>query len=275
MKLGIINDWSREGFEYAKSKGLSFVEFCVNYNYVVDEFMKNLPAIKELSLEFGVSIGSIGRWGADRIKKDGTIDENELKDNLKLIDACAFLDCPVFVCGCNYTQEKSYEENCEIAISLFTELTNYGEKKGVKIAVYNCDWCNFVNRPKEWEVIMPRVPLLGIKYDTSHCIGAGRDYLLESRDWGNKFYHVHIKGTLFIGGRQYDNPPAGLDQTNWGAFMNMLYTRHYNGGLSIEPHSEYWHGSMGNWGVDFTIKHISQFIMPEECDKPEKSPYMP
>jgi sugar phosphate isomerase/epimerase len=110
MKLGIINDWNKEGFAYAKSKGLSFLEFCVNYNYNVDEFTAKLPEIKKLSQEYGVSVGSMGRWGIDRIKKDGTIDENEFRNNLKLIDACAFLGCPVFVCGCNYTSEKSFEE---------------------------------------------------------------------------------------------------------------------------------------------------------------------
>ncbi|MDF2685812.1 MAG: hypothetical protein K0S55_993 [Clostridia bacterium] len=275
MKLGIINDWSREGFAYAKRKGLSFLEFCVNYNYNVDDFVAKLPEIKKLSLEFGVSVGSIGRWGADRIKKDGTADEKEFKDNLKLIEACAFLGCPVFVCGCNYTNEKSFEENCNIAIKLFTQFTEYGEKNGVKIAVYNCDWCNFVFGQETWEVIMPKVPLLGIKYDTSHCIARGNDYIKESKYWGNRFYHVHIKGTMIIEGGLYDNPPAGLDQTNWGAFLNMLYTKNYDGGLSIEPHSGYWQGIKGQWGVDFTIKYISQYIMPENYNENSNSPYMP
>ena len=33
MKLGIIQDWTEDGFRYAASKGLQAVEYCVNGNY--------------------------------------------------------------------------------------------------------------------------------------------------------------------------------------------------------------------------------------------------
>ena len=59
---------------------------------------------------------------------------------------------------------------------------------------------------------------LYIKYDPSHCIYAGGDYLKETRDWGDRFLHIHLKGSLKIDNERFDDPPAGMDQTNWGAF---------------------------------------------------------
>ena len=78
------------------------------------------------------------------------------------------------------------------------------------------------------------------RYDTSHCINAGGDYLQETRDWGKRFIHVHLKGAVKIEGKVYDNPPAGMDQTDWTSFMGILYGLGYDGGLSIEPESAYW-----------------------------------
>ena len=44
--------------------------------------------------------------------------------------------------------------------------------------------------------------------------------------------------------------------------------------LSIEPHSNFWHGKKGQWGVDFTIDYFSPMIMPEDYDY-ASDPYMP
>jgi sugar phosphate isomerase/epimerase len=104
------------------------------------------------------------------------------------------------------------------------------------------------------------LPELGIKYDPSHARYAGRDYLKESRDWGGRFHHVHIKGSIIIDGQRFDDPPAGLDQTDWGTFMAILYGQGYQGGLSIEPHSHVWHGELGDKGVQFTIDYMRRMM---------------
>ena len=136
-----------------------------------------------------------------------------------------------------------------------------GKEKGVKIAVYNCRWNNFVNNPMAYTVIHGYLKDLYIKYDTSHCIYDGGDYLQETKDWGDRFIHVHLKGSLVIGGKRFDDPPAGMDQTNWGAILSALYAKGYNGRLSIEPHSETWKGELGDKGVDFTIKYFRGLIL--------------
>lgn len=274
MKLGIIQGWDEAGFQYAASKGLEAVEFCVNHNYDSAEFVRQVPQIKSYIEKYGVAVGSMGRWGQVRIDKNGEVIPSALLDDQRLIDAASALGCPVYNVGCNWTQGKTFEENCQIAIEYFAKLLAYAEGKNVKIATVNCGWENFVLTPKEWNVIHTALPELGIKYDPSHCLNRRGDYLKEIRDWCKRIYHFHIKGAMYIDGEHFDDPPAGLDQIHWGPIMNLLYINGYDGMLSIEPHSGYWKGKMGQWGVDFTIRFIRPYIMPADYGE-AGSPYMP
>ena len=264
MVLGIINGWRREHIRAVRSLGLDAVEFCMNHNYDSFEILKEKESIKSACEEFKVSVGSIGRWGMDRIDKNGEIIPEALQHDRNLIDLASYLGCPVFNAGCNYTEGKSFYENCMIAVRYFGALLDYAEGKNVKIAVYNCDWSNFVVEPKSWSVVLGALPALGIKYDTSHAINRKSDYLKEIADWGDRIYHFHIKGNLQVAGESYDDSPAGLDTTKWPAVMALLYIKNYDGMLSIEPHSGKWRGAKGQWGVRFTIDFMRPFIMPKD-----------
>ncbi|MBR3767809.1 MAG: sugar phosphate isomerase/epimerase [Clostridia bacterium] len=274
MKLGIINGWEEGHFKAVAVKGLEAVEFCINYNYDSAEVLKKAEEIKENSIKYNVGVASIGRWGMDRIDEDGNVIAEALQHDKNLIDLASIVGCPVFNTGCNFIESKTYYENCLIAIDYFKTLIDYAEGKGVKIATYNCDWCNFVCEERAWAVVHGALPELGIKYDPSHCYNRGGDYLRELRDWGDRVCHFHVKGVLHIAGDGFDDPPAGLDGLNWGAIMTMLYVNDYNGVLSIEPHSGKWKGAKGQWGVDFTINYMKQFIMPENYEA-SSDPYMP
>lgn len=274
MKLGIINGWSEECFAEVAKKGLHAIEFCCNFNYDSMEVAGHIDEIRDRMKRYDITIGAIGRWGETRIDEDGNVIEKALQHDHNLIDAASALGCPVFNVGCNAAKNKTFEENCQIAINYFGGLIEYARGKNVKIAVYNCEWENFVVCDPAWDIVLGALPELGLKYDTSHCLGRGGDYIHEMGKWGSRIYHFHIKGSLYIDGRHYDDPPAGLDQVNWGAVMDILYTKNYNGMLSIEPHSNYWSGVRGQWGVDFTIRFITPYIMPEDYEW-EGTPYMP
>ncbi|MDP4085930.1 MAG: sugar phosphate isomerase/epimerase [Bacillota bacterium] len=260
MKIGIIGLPNEESFKNAAEKGLEFLEFCINVNSNIEEFINSIDLIKQWIEKYDVSVGSIGRWGSDRIDSKGNVNKDELEISYKLIDAASELNCQNFVCGCNYIHELSYYENCQAAIEYFTKLLEYGNSKGVNISTYNCNWNNFVDNEMAWTIIHGYLKDLGIKFDPSHSRYAGRDYLKEMRDWGDRFYHVHIKGSLMIDGERLDDPPAGLDQTDWGTFMAILYSKNYKGGLSIEPHSHVWKGELGSKGIDFTINLLKTLI---------------
>lgn len=274
MKLGIINGWEEGNIRYVSEKGLEAVEFCVNHNYNSAEFLAKANDIKGYCEKYNVVVGSTGRWGAKRIDDNGKIIPEALQDDKNIIDAASIIGCPVFNTGVNYTEGKSFFENCQIAINYLGQLISYAENKNVKIAVYNCSWENFVVEPKAWYPVLSALSELGIKYDPSHCLRRDGNYLAEIRDWGEKFYHFHLKGAVYIDGEHYDDAPAGLDMTDWKSVMDLLYTKNYNGMLSIEPHSNYWKGKKGQWAIDYTISYFRPMIMPEDYEY-EDNPYMP
>ncbi|WP_170138134.1 sugar phosphate isomerase/epimerase family protein [Anaerobacterium chartisolvens] len=261
MKLGIIAAVKEESFKNAAKKGLDFIELCINGGYNTEEFFNQLSEIKGWIKGYNVGVGSVGRWKANVLKEDGSIDEEELEIAYKLIDAASCLGCEVYVCGCNYIESMSYYENCTKAIEFFSKLIEYGKQRKVNIASYNCRKINFVHNPVAWTIIHGHLKELGIKYDPSHAVYNGGDYLKEAEEWGHRFYHVHLKGSLMINGKRVDDPPAGLDQTDWKAFLSILYAKDYSRGLSIEPHSPHWQGELGEKGVDFTISYMKALIL--------------
>ncbi len=261
MKLGIIGNYDEKSFKMAADKGLAFLELCINIDQSVNDFLIQLDQVKKYSKQYNVGIQSIGRWGTDRIDEQGNIIQEELEVSYQLIDAAKELGCRNFICGCNYVEALSYYDNCTAAMAYFSKLIEYAEDKSVKIATYNCRWNNFIHSDLAWTVIHGHIAELGIKYDPSHCRYHGGDYLSEMKKWGQRFYHVHIKGSLIIDGERFDDPPAGLDETNWGAFVAILYAHKYDQGLSIEPHSANWKGELGDLGVDFTVNYMKKLIV--------------
>ncbi|MGI6772069.1 MAG: sugar phosphate isomerase/epimerase [Clostridiales bacterium] len=262
MTLGIITSWSEEGFKYVADLGLKAAEFCYNVGLDSNELKALVPDLKKWSEKYDVKVMSIGRWGSFKFDEEtGEMIEEEVQHNLNLIDVCGELGCPVFNTGINYVESKSFYENCNNAIAYLKRLADYGRDKNVKIAVYNCDWKNFVRDPETWKIVLGALPEVGIKYDPSHCINCGSaDYLGEIAEWGKRIFHFHIKGTLNYCGKHLDDPPAGLDMVQWRPIMGLLYKHGYDGMLSIEPHSRTWCGKLGDWGVKLTIDYISKMV---------------
>ena len=191
MKLGIIGGNSKESVDRVKKLGLEFIECDVNVGSDVDAFVEDSKLVIPYAKEQGIAFGAVGRWGAFRLDKNGIVEE-ELANDIKLIKAAAILEAPVYITGCNYIEELSFYQNCTYAIEYFERLIEEGKKVGVKVCTYNCRWENFVYDDRAWEVIHNHLPELGIKYDPSHCVYAGGNYIEEMDKWGDRFYHYHI-----------------------------------------------------------------------------------
>lgn len=257
MKLGMISpSHDAAGIQRIKALGLDYAEFDVNAD---DISYLNRAEIRKALSETGVKLGAVGRWGRDRITADGSICAKEQKDEFDLIDMCAELSCPVYITGCNYVDRLSYYQNVSAAIAYFQSLIDYAAGR-VKLCVYNCSWNNYVNKPHEWDIINDHLKALGIKFDPSHTVNGGRDYLSEAALYGANFDHVHLKGTLNIDGRHIDDPPAGMDMINWGALLSILRKYNYQGMLSIEPHSATWQGELGEQGLKYTIDYFKKLL---------------
>ncbi len=264
MKLGIIGSVNEESFINAKRKDFDFIELCINYDYNLDYFYENIKNLKNWSEKYQINIQSIGRWKAPIQTNEGSLNHWEIDIAKKIIDICSYLSCENYICGINYAHEISYYENIVNAINYFTILVDYAKEKNVKISVYNCMNENFVNSPETWKIVLGHIPELGIKYDPSHAIYDKRNYLKETLDWGHRFNHTHIKGSLMLEDKRIDDPPAGLDQTDWKTFIALLYYHNYTKGLSIEPHSPIWQGELGERAINYTTKFIKSLLIELE-----------
>ena len=261
MKLGMINNRpTKESLAYVKSLGLSFIEMCNNNNEESIDCTEKMAQYVADAKEAGLYIGSLGRWNAE-MNKGGKVDEKEFAIVAQNLDDAIACGSPTFVCGCNYDDSVSLYKNYNAAIEIFGRMLEKAKGTGTNIAVYNCDWNNFINNMEAWKIVLGELPELMIKFDASHSYNADRNYMREISDWGDRFAHVHIKGTLHANGLRVDDPPAGMDDINWRSLFAALYARKYDGGLSIEPHSVTWRGELGEKGVKFTIDFIKQFIL--------------
>lgn len=243
---------------------MDFVEFCINGGDDGSEFFSLMPQIKGWIKKYRVEVGSIGRWKANILQDDGAIDPAEQALALRLMLAAAELGCPNYICGCNYADKLSYYENCTRAIEFFSYLLER-RPDGLEVSTYNCHkGGNFVHGPMAWTVIHGHLPELGIKFDPSHSRYAGGDYLQETADWGHRFRHIHLKGSMLVNGQQIDDPPAGLDDTDWPRFISLLRARGYDRNLSIEPHSPVWTGELGQQGLKYTISYMNRLLFRTE-----------
>lgn len=257
MKLGIISGYEPQQLEKARSFGLDQVEFCINRGE--EQFLNSLESIESSLKKNFLSVSSVGRWGTERITEDG-IQRDEMNVNKALIDAAKRLGARVYVTGVNYVDAISYEKNIEFAVAYLKELHSYAQAKGILLAVYNCRWGNFIIGPDTWDIILKEIPGIGIKYDPSHAIYDLKNYLKELNDYGHHVYHIHLKGSLLIDNIRVDDPPAGLDMTDWKSFLAILYKHQYQGSLSIEPHSPIWRDHLGDEGIRYTIKYFRPMI---------------
>ncbi|MDR3313169.1 MAG: sugar phosphate isomerase/epimerase [Oscillospiraceae bacterium] len=275
MKLGIISGWEEKDFQQVRGYGLRYAEFCINVGTDAKPIAARAEEIRGYSVASGVQVSSIGRWGTNRILEDGSFNTPEYENDLALIDLAAALGCPVFTCGCNPVKGIPFDQNAAFAIAYFRALVAYAAPKGVEVAVYNCDWNNLIYDEKGWDAVLPEVPGLGIKYDTSHCINRDGDFLAEMLAYGKNIKHFHLKGTVRIHGCNVPDPPAGMDDIPWGVVFAILYAQDYKGVLSIEPHSGLWsHGKRGEFGIQFTIDYMKKFVLEEDEDDGSKQ-YMP
>ena len=262
MKLGIIVDPDVNSAKWAAGKGLHYLEYCYNGGADIDILEARVPELKKVFAEYDLHLGALGRWNEKKIAPDGTFLEESMQNTKRLIDIAAELGAPVFNTGVNYVEELTYLDNLNASVKFLRTVVDYGKEKGVKVAVYNCDWGgNFIRDPATWRIVLEAVPELGIKFDPSHCINVHHgDYLAEILEFGDRILHFHVKGTLNIAGEHVDDPPAGLDGTNWNAIFGLLYAKGYDGMVSIEPHSRTWEGDLGDWGIDYTIQYISKML---------------
>ncbi len=261
MRLGRIqNSYSAAGFDKVVSEGLEFIEICCNDDGEAKELTDRAAGVREQILRTGIDVSAVGRWNHN-VLEGGVLLPERVESYTRLLDTAIELGARTFVCGINRDQSISLYKNYTRAIDFFGTLLDRARGSGIKVAVQNCGWNNFITSPHDWEIALGELPELWIKYDASHAYNRGEDYLAQLSDWGHRVAHVHIKGTTHAGKRPVSDPPAGMDDIKWRSLFAILYSVGYGGDLSIEPHSAVWRGERSRPGILFTRDFIKQFLI--------------
>ena len=298
MKLGMITRPLPESFDQLKDLGLDFAEFDLNpgnfFGPSLEEVKANLSELKAASERTGVEVGAVGRWASHILNADGSVNEEEWENVKTVIAIGKELGAKHYLCSVAYVPELTYYGNITASINVLRMIVAEAKEAGMTTAIVNCMMGgNYIRTPEQWKLILDEVPGLTIKYDPSHSFvhDPNGAYMSEAFNWGDRFGYVHIKGVVQMGEsnepnqwkvmgliqqhpelkdllmenfmpkvNHYDNPPAGLDSINWGAFFAVLYKHGYDGYLSIEPHSRTWWGEKGDWGVKYTIDYIRKLM---------------
>ena len=115
MTLGMIENWSEAGFRKVAGHGLKAIEFCYNIGQDPTALMALAGDVRGWRDATGVKVGAVGRWGTDKLAKDGAVIEDELKGSKTMIDFCAAVGAPVFNTGVNFVEGLSLLDNCNAA----------------------------------------------------------------------------------------------------------------------------------------------------------------
>lgn len=260
MRIGFITDLSEADFRFASERGFPCVE---HLSFGSVDVAERVAEILRLTKQYGVDFSMLGFLSVNYISDNPDIAKDAFAKARRLIDACSEIESPLMVTCGGEAEGRSLDENAKRAVDALGQLMDYGSKKGVGLALYNCHITNFAYGPEAWELILPQLPDLGIKFDPSHPFYDGRDYLAEARDWGHRFKHVHAKGSVIIGGKPFEDPPAGLDQTDWRTLFAALYHHNYDADINIEPHSRTWTATPERRyaGILLAQRYLRQFVL--------------
>ncbi len=258
MRIGFITDLTDDDFRFASEHGFPCVEH-ISFGDV--DVVDRRDDIRRLIRTYGVDFSMLALFVQNYISDDKDAVAESFRQARGLIDLCEAIGAPLMVTCAGESEGRPLLENARRSVEALGKLIDYGKPRGVDIALYNCHITNFAYAPSAWDLILPELPDLGLKFDPSHALYDGRDYLAEARDWGARFKHVHAKGSLVIGGERFEDPPAGLDDTRWGPLFATLYHHDYDGDVNIEPHAATWTGKRRLDGILLAQRHLSQFVI--------------
>jgi sugar phosphate isomerase/epimerase len=269
MRIGFIANPEQDDFEFAALKDFP----CVEFNFSED--LAATDRAQEVNLwrrKYEVDISHVGLYGRNYLADDPSERDAHLAALRRVTDYARAVGAPLVTTGAGLNPALSPEQALARTVETLRPAVEYAESQGLRFAFYNCHWTNWVIGPQQWEPVLAAFPSAGIKFDPSHPIYDGQDWSAHLAAWGHRVYHTHAKDTLFIGGKPFEDVPAGLGDTHWGRFFALLYHHGYQGDVNIEPHSKTWSGNLHYGGILLARQHLEQFIAPPATAQPEDMP---
>ncbi|GAB4465549.1 MAG: sugar phosphate isomerase/epimerase [Armatimonadaceae bacterium] len=257
MKLGFLTDGRTEDVEFAADAGFDCLELALFGDTPLfqdhHDFAAALP-------NCGLSVAAVSLFGQnyfDPERGSGNVDRLR-----RTFDLAAALHAPVVVFGTGTPPGRSHHERAVNALEKVVPLAQEAQQGGLRVALYNCHWENWIDRPEAWHVALPHLPGVGIKFDPSHPVQDRRDWKAELLEAGPHLMHAHAKDVLEVGGKFIADPNPGLGDIRWENFFGILYHVGYEGAVCIEPHSARYTGEDRHAFLRLSAHYLRQFMMP-------------
>lgn len=216
--------------------------------------------------EKNVSISALAYY--PNILTENLEDRSRAAEHIKaMIKAAHKLHVDTITTFIGRVQNKTVEENLEIAKEVWTPIIRLAEKHKVKIAIENCpmlfdagQWPggqNLMTTPAIWRKVFSLIPsdYLGLNYDPSHFVWQNIDYIRPLYEFKDKIFHVHYKDIKVYAEKlqdvgtmayplEYMSPKLpGLGDVDWGRYVSALTDIGYDGYSCIEIEDKSFEGS--------------------------------
>jgi sugar phosphate isomerase/epimerase len=260
MRVGFIARPVLEDFEFAALKSFP----CVELNIFEDlSPLERAGEIRNWRQKYCVDLSTVALFGRNYLSADAGERQRSLDALHRVIDFAEAVGAPIVTAGAGANPALSAEERLQQTLDVLGPAVERTRSLGMRFALYNCHWENWISGPEAWEAVFRGLPDAGIKFDPSHPAYAGEDWASQLAAWGHKVIHVHAKDTVFVNGKPLEDVPAGLGDTQWGRLFALLYHHGYAGDINIEPHSRTWQGDRLHAGILLARRHLEQFLLPQ------------
>lgn len=256
MQLGFLTDGNVADVTFAAAEGFDCLELAL---FGDTRLFEDHAAFRSALADNGIALAAVSLFGQNYFDTEkGAACLDRLR---RVLDLTASLGAPIVVFGTGTPPGRSHrEKGVNGAIHLSSILTDAFDRN-LTPAFYNCHWENWIDRPEVWEVTMPMREGVGIKFDPSHPIQAGRDWKVELVAAGPRLVHTHAKDVLSVGGKFLSDPNPGFGDIRWEEFFGILYHLEYDGAVCIEPHSPLYTGPRRYEFLRLSGRYLRRFIL--------------
>ena len=258
MQLGFLTDGRVDDVTFAARQGFDCLELAL---FGDTPLFQNSRDLRQALGDEDIDLPAVSLFGQNYFHEDRA-EAQRFADRLhRVTDLAAELGAGLLVFGTGSTPPGATDaDKVRAAVEHFGPAVSEAQARGLQVAFYNCHWENVIDRPAAWDNALPLLPGVGVKFDPSHPLQAGRDWKAELLAAGPHLRHAHAKDVLKVGGKFISDPNPGLGDIRWEEFFGILYHVGYDGAVCIEPHSPVYTGERRHGFLELSQDYLRRFF---------------
>lgn len=258
MQLGFLTDGRTDDAPFAAAEGFDCLELAL---FGDTPLFNDHSAFKNALADNGIPLAAVSLFGQNYFSTDGAEARRCTERLRRVVDLTAHLGAPLVVFGTGITPPGAdLKAQVQSAVEGLRPVIAEAQEQGLGVAFYNCHWENVIDRPEAWEIALPQLSGVGVKFDPSHPIQGRRDWKAELLAAGPYLLHAHAKDVLEVGGQFVADPNPGLGDIRWETFFGILNHVAYTGAVCIEPHSALYTGERRHDFLRLSGRYLRSFL---------------